>query len=390
MTRRVPGQEAGPRPSFIPQAAPGLCVARHRDEIDAAIARVIAGGRYILGDECEAFEAEFARFVGAPFAIGVNSGTDALSLALLALGVVPGDEVIVPALGAAATAVAVQRIGAAACFVDVEPVTRGIDPAAFAAAISPRTAAVIVVHLHGMPARLPEIRRIAAARGLAVIEDCAHAHGATIEGRTVGALGDAGAFSFFPTKNLGALGDAGAVVVRTLEHAERVRRLRNYGQDRAGITSPGGINSRLDEMQAAILRVLLPHVATANAQRRDHAHRYDEAFAPLVATTGRLKLPVSSSGAVFHQYAVEVDERDRVRDVLQANGIGTAVHYTPGLHRHPTLIGDAERPDCPVTDRLADTLLSLPIQPELMAEQPRIIVALSMAISSARFGEGCR
>ena len=370
----------GPNRCFVPQAAPGLRVARHRDEIAAAIARVVAGGRYILGAECEAFEQEFARVLGAPFAIGVNSGTDALSLAMLTLGVAPGDEVIMPALTHAATAVAAQRIGATVRFVDVEPVTRGIDPAAVSAAISPRTAAVIVVHLHGAPARLMDIKRIAAARGLAVIEDCAQAHGATIGGRMVGALADAAAFSFYPTKNLGAIGDAGAVVVRRPEHAERARRLRHYGQDRTGVCTLAGMNSRLDEMQAAVLRVLLPHLAADNSTRRSFARRYDETLAPLVSR-GRVTLPAADPGAVFHQYAIELDERDRVREALQAQGVGTAVHYAPGLHRHPVLLGDAPRPECPVTDRLAARLLSLPIQPELMTAQDRIVAALLDAVS---------
>lgn len=241
-------QPSSAEQAVVPQSAPGLRVARHREAIGAAIARVIASGRFVNGREGEAFEEEFARFLGASFVIGVNSGTDALSLALLSVGVDRGDEVIVPALTAAATGVAVHRIGAIARFVDIEPSTRGIDPAAFAGAISSRTAAVIVVHLHGTPALLPEIRRIASARGLAVIEDCAHAHGATIDGRMVGTLADAAAFSFYPTKNLGALGDAGAVVVGARDHADRVRRLRDYGMGNAGVVVEQGMNSRLDEI----------------------------------------------------------------------------------------------------------------------------------------------
>jgi dTDP-4-amino-4,6-dideoxygalactose transaminase len=373
-------REILPTPDFIPQAAPGLRIARHRAEIDAAIARVAGSGRYILGGECEAFEQEFARFVGAPFVVGVNSGTDALSLALLALGIERGDEVIVPAMTHAGTAVAVRRIGATARFVDVEPVTRGIDPAEVAAAISPRTAAVIVVHLHGAPAQLLDVKRIAAANGLAVVEDCAQAHGATIGDRMVGACADAAAFSFYPTKNLGALGDAGAVVVGRSDQAERARRLRQYGEDRAGICMLAGVNSRLDEMQAAVLRVLLPHVSADNAHRRALARRYDEMLAPLVSR-GWVRLPESLPGAVFHQYAIEIADRDRVRDALRTRGIGTGVHYSTGLHRHPALLGDGARPDCPVTDRLADTMVSLPIQPELMQHQDRIVAALIDAIA---------
>lgn len=361
----------------VPQAAPGLRIARHRRDIDAAIARVVASGRYILSAECEAFEEEFASFLGTPFVIGVNSGTDALSLALQAIGVEPGQEVIVPAMTAVGTAVAVRRIDARVRFVDVEAETRGIDPAALTAAISSRTAAVVVVHLHGTPARLPEIRRIAQARGLAVVEDCAQAHGATVDGRYVGTLSDAAAFSFYPTKNVGALGDGGAVMLHRREHAARARQLRFYGQDAEGVCSLVGMNSRLDEMQAAVLRVLLPHLPADNEQRRIAARRYDESLAPLAAR-GCLKLPKPDTGAVYHQYAIEVPDRDRIRRDLLRLGIQTAIHYSLGLHRHPALV-DADEP-CPVTDRLANTLLSLPIQPELMEHQPRIIDALDRVL----------
>jgi DegT/DnrJ/EryC1/StrS aminotransferase family len=244
----------------VQQAAPGWRVARHRAEIDAAIARVVASGRYILGPECEHFEEEFADFLGVPFVIGVNSGTDAISLALRAVGIEPGQEVIVPAMTAAATAVAVQRAGAVVRIVDVEHGTRGLSPEAFSRAISARTAAVVVVHLHGTPALLPEICRIAHKHNLVVIEDCAQAHGASIDGRLVGTLADAAAFSFYPTKNLGALGDAGAVAVRSGDIAERVRRLRNYGGSAGGFTEGGATNSRLDEIQDA--------APTAHARQR--------------------------------------------------------------------------------------------------------------------------
>jgi dTDP-4-amino-4,6-dideoxygalactose transaminase len=362
----------------ILQSAPGLRVERHREAIDAAVARVLASDRFILGREVEAFEQEFSRFLRASFVIGVNSGTDALSLALLALGIGPGDEVIVPALTVVGTAVAVQRIGAIVRFVDVEPVTRGIDPALLARAISSRTAAVIVVRLHGTPALLPEICRIASAHRLAIIEDCAQAHGATIDGRNVGTLADAAAFSFYPTKNLGALGDGGAVVVHKFSHAEHVRRLRDYGLDGSGLCIDGGMNSRLDEIQAAVLRVLLPNLLADNKRRRMHAQRYDSALAPLEAQ-GRVKLPKPTPGAVYHQYAIEVTNRNRVRSALMTRGIGTGIHYSPGLHRHPRLAGDPAV-DCAVTDRLAETLLSLPIQPELMEHQSRIIAALTDAL----------
>jgi dTDP-4-amino-4,6-dideoxygalactose transaminase len=249
------------------------------------------------------------------------------------------------------------------------------SPAALAGAISSRTSAVIIVHLHGTPASLFEIHRIAAAHGLAVVEDCAHAHGATIDGRFVGTLSDAAAFSFYPTKNLGALGDGGAVVVHVRDQAERVRWLRNYGQNPDGVCVLDGMNSRLDETQAAVLRVLLPHLPADNEQRRMHARCYDESFGPLVER-GQIRLPQPDPGAVYHQYAIEVADRNRVRDALLTRGVETAIHYSPGLQWHLALNAATVQPDCPVTDRLAKTLLSLPIQPELMEHQSRIIEAL--------------
>ncbi len=356
-------------------------MARYHADIEAAIARVIASNRYILGNEVDAFEEEFARFLGVPRVIGVNSGTDALSIALIALGLGPGDEVIVPALTAIATAVAVQRIGAIVRIVDIEPITRGLDPEALAQAISPRTAAVIVVHLHGMPARIADISHIAAARGLSLVEDCAHAHGMMMDGGMAGSFGDAAAFSFYPTKNLGAIGDGGAVVVRAPDAAERARRARFHGQDRAGLCVQAGMNSRLDEIQAAVLRSLLPHLTADNASRREAAARYEAALMPLAAA-GRLRLPQRAAGAVWHQYAVEITGRDRVRQAMRECGVETEIHYAPALHRHPALIGEGPLPACPVAERLADTLLSLPIQPELMPQQPRIVAALSKAASS--------
>ena len=248
MAEPNPKQQLSPHKPIIPQSAPGLRIARHRDEINAAIARVVASGRYVLGAECEAFEQEFARFLDVPFIVGVNSGTDALTLALLAVGIEPGQEVIVPALTATATASAVRRMGATVRFVDVDLCTRGVSPAALSGAISSRTAAVIVVHLHGIASLLPEIQRIASVHGLTVVEDCAHAHGATIDGRLVGTFSDAAAFSFYPTKNLDALGDGGAVVVHKREQAERVHRYRNYGQNLDGVCVDDGMNSRLDEI----------------------------------------------------------------------------------------------------------------------------------------------
>jgi dTDP-4-amino-4,6-dideoxygalactose transaminase len=367
---------------LVPQAAPGLRVARHRDEIAAAIARVVAGGQYILGAECEAFEHEFARFLGAPYAIGVNSGTDALSLAMLALGIAPGDEVIVPALTHAGTAVAAQRIGASVRFVDVERVTRGIDPAAFAAAISPRTAAVIVVHLHGAPAMLTDVQRIAAARGLAVIEDCAHAHGATIGDQTIGTFGDAAAFSFYPTKNLGAAGDAGLVTTEDPDLGARLRRIRVHGMEPKYFHAEIGGNFRLDEIQAAVLRVKLRRLAGWNRRRAEIAGEYRRLLAG-PAAAGKLALPVVGAGRdhIYHQYVIRVPERDAVRARLTAAGVGCEVYYPVPLHLQECFRSLGGRPgDLPVSERAAEEVLALPIWPELSGTE---IAAVAAAVSEA-------
>ena len=258
----------------IPQADPRRRFLARRQEIEGAIARVLERGTFILGPEVAAFEAEFAALSGARHAIAVASGTDALRLALMALGIKPGDEVITVAMTFAATALAIEAVGAKPVFVDVDPATRCIDPDALAAAIGPATAAIIPVHLHGHPASMPAIGAIAARHGLAVIEDCAQAHGARLDGRPVGTFGQAAAFSFYPTKNLGALGDAGAVVTDDPALAARLARLRHYGFDAHDRCIETGTNARLDELQAAILRVLLPDLAALNAQRRTLAAQY--------------------------------------------------------------------------------------------------------------------
>jgi dTDP-4-amino-4,6-dideoxygalactose transaminase len=365
-----------PKQPVVPQADPGLRVRRYRALIETAIARVLDSGRYVLGSETEAFEAEFAACLGVPHAVGVNSGTDALSLALLALGVEPGDEVLVPALTAPATAVAVRRAGAIPVFVDVDRNTRGLDPQDMAARVGQRTVAVIVVHLHGMPARMDEILSIAGIHKLAVVEDCAQALGAQIRGRRVGSLGDVAAFSFYPTKNLGALGDAGAVVTASAQIADRVRRMRHYGVDAAGFCTDAGMNSRMDEVQAAILRALLPYTETGNHERQTLAAYYDQVFMEL-AREGRLVLPPTDPGAVYHQYAVEVAERDAVRQALSAQGIDTGVHYAQAVSSHPAFRGlGAAMPEFPVAEHLAQRLLSLPIQPELAVHRERVATGL--------------
>jgi dTDP-3-amino-3,4,6-trideoxy-alpha-D-glucose transaminase len=354
----------------VPQASPGLRYERYRSEIDAALRRVLESGRYVLGREVDGFEREFAAYLGAGHVVGVASGTDALSLALDALGVGPGDDVLVPALTAPPTAVAVARLGARPVFVDVEAGTRGLDPARAAAAVTPRTRAMIAVHLHGIPARVEELLALAQRLGLALVEDCAQSHGARVAGRRTGTFGHAAAFSFYPTKNLGALGDGGCVATGDAALAARVRRRREYGWDANRTCIEPGFNSRLDELQAAVLRALLPSLDDDNARRARLAARYDAAL----GSRPGLRLPPRREGSVYHQYAIEADARDTTAARLANAGIGTAVHYPLSLHRHPAFSSPGE---FPVAERLAATLLSLPIQPELEPHAARVIEALA-------------
>ena len=361
----------------IPQASPGLRIRKYRGEVDAAVARVLDDNRYILGPAVERFEADLARYLHAGHCIGVGNGTDALALALRALGVGPGDEVITVALTAAGTAQGIMAAGAVPCFVDVDPATRCMDPRAIEAAITPRTTAIVPVHLFGHPADMPRIAALAEKRGLAVVEDCAQAIGAEIDGRKLGTYGHAAAFSFYPTKNLGAIGDGGAVACRDTATAGRLRRLRSYGWDDARISREKAGNSRLDEMQAAILTVLLPHLDEGNDERRALAAAFRQRLGGL-----DIGLPPDVPGAVYHQFAITCGRRDQVlQDLSRHAGIGTAVHYHPPLHRQPAFASEPA-PRLPATDSLAETLLSLPIQPEVAGPHlDRIADAVRRAVA---------
>ena len=346
---------------LIPQAYPKAKIARHRVIIDAAIAQVIEAGEYILGASVAAFEASFATYVGVGHAVGVGNGTDAVALALRALGVGPGDEVIAPALTAAGTAQGILACGADVRFAEVDGATRCLDPNAVAAAVTTRTAAIVAVHLFGQPCDMVGLTAVADRYGLALIEDAAQAHGATVACRRVGSFGRAAAFSFYPTKPLGAIGDGGAVVTSDPAVAERVRALRTYGWDGPDrISRVAAGNSRLDTLQAAILTALLPELDAANRERVAIATAYRAALAGL-----DVDLPVIHPGAVYHQFAISVAHRDRLRGWLAGReGIGTAVHYHPALHHQPAF-ARAGRPGLPITEAFADRLVSLPIQPEV-------------------------
>lgn len=354
---------------MIPQADPKLRFAQHRGAIQQAVARVFERGSFILGEELAAFEAEFADYVGVPHAVGVASGTQAISLALAALGIGKGDEVITVSMTFPATAVAIEAVDAIPIFVDVDPATRCMNPAYLAAAIGPATAAILPVHLHGFPAPMEPIMQIAQRHGLAVVEDCAQSHGATIGGRHTGAFGHAAAFSFYPTKNLGAAGDGGAVVTNDPAVAARVKRMRNYGCDEAQVCVEKGVNGRLDELQAAILRVLLPDLDRHNAERRQLAAQYRSSLAGHARS-----LPPDDGGAVYHQFAITLPCRDQVRTRLsRMHGIETGIHYSPGVHRHPHFLRTGV--SLPVTDQLAQQLLSLPIQPQVARDRVGVIAA---------------
>jgi dTDP-3-amino-3,4,6-trideoxy-alpha-D-glucose transaminase len=346
---------------------------RRQAEIDAAIHRVVASGRLDWGDEVPAFEAEFAAFVGAAHCVTVNSGTAALKVALLGLGIGPGDEVVTVPNSDIGTTSGIHHVGATSVWVDVEPGALTMDPAAMRAAITPRTRALLPVDLFGHPAAMPEIMATAKAHGLAVVEDACLALGADIGGRAIGQWADVTCFSFSPNKHLGAYGSGGACVTDDAALAERMRKLSAYGQPRSRHRSLGttgqplnheteGLNERLDEIQAAILRVRLPDLPASLATRRAQAARYDAALGSLIET------PQTKPGMThaWRNYVVHVDRRDAVREALTAHGVGTALSYAPPMHLQPVYAGKGYGTGAfPVVERSAARLLGLPIGPHL-------------------------
>jgi dTDP-4-amino-4,6-dideoxygalactose transaminase len=328
--------------------------------IDAAIRRVIERGWFVLGPEVEAFEAAFASAAGAVHAVGVGTGTDAIALILRALDIGPGDEVVTTPLSAAYTALAVMMVGARPVFADIDPDRLTLDPRAAEAAIGPRTRALLPVHLYGQPADLRALSAVAARHGLALVEDCCQAHLGRADGRPVGSAGLAAAYSFYPTKNLGALGDGGAVTTHDAALASRIRRLRNGGQtDRYHHAEPG-VNSRLDELQAAVLHARLAFLPAWTAARRALAGRYRQALvgAPVVVPRE------FDAGHVYHLFVVRSRQRDRLRSHLRAAGVETLVHYPVPIPRQPALSG--ERPGaCPAADAACAEVVSLPMYPAM-------------------------
>jgi dTDP-4-amino-4,6-dideoxygalactose transaminase len=329
-------------------------------EVRAAIDRVVASGWFVLGPEVEAFESEFAAASQVPYAVGVGTGTDAITLILRALDIGPGDEVITSPLSAAYSALAVMMAGARPVFADIDPDRLTLDPRAVEAAITPRTRALLPVHLYGQAADMRPLEAIAAARGLAIVEDAAQAQLATADGRPVGTIGAAAATSFYPTKNLGALGDGGAVLTRDAQLAARVKRLRNGGQTSRYHHQEAGANSRLDEIQAAILRARLGYLPAWTAKRRSIAARYRSALAG-----SALHVPREfDNGHVYHLFPVLSGQRDAFQTHMSGEGVETLIHYPVPIPRQPALA--ASNPAvCGVADRICSQVVSLPMYPGL-------------------------
>jgi dTDP-4-amino-4,6-dideoxygalactose transaminase len=341
-------------------------------DIDRAIRSVLEDGRFINGPNTEALEHEIASFLGVDHGIGVASGTDALILSLRAIGVGAGDEVIVPAYTFLATASAVLHTGASPVLVDVEADTYGIDLEAVASHITPRTRAIIPVHLFGQPVDMAGLMDLAATHGLSVIEDNAQALGATDRGRRTGSIGHVACLSFFPSKNLGGYGDGGMVVTGDADIADRVRMLRAHGWRRKYEPEVLGYNSRLDDLQAAILRVKLCHLDAWNAERRRRARRYTQELSDSGVGTPIERV---DSTHIYHLYMVRVPNRAAVEKALREQGIGTAVYYPLPLHRTMLFKGLASDREFPVSDRLSRELLAIPLYPEMSDEQQETVTA---------------
>lgn len=343
------------------------------DEIRAAVERVMASQQFVLGREGTALEEEIAKLCGVAHGIGVASGTDALILALRACGVQSGDEVLLPPFTFVATGSAVSALGAKPVFIDIRPDTYNVDPGDLERRVTPRTRAVVAVHLYGLSADMDPILAFAKARKLPVIEDNAQAIGASYKGRRTGSLGDVACVSFYPTKNLGACGDAGMVVTNSAEIAGRIRTLRNHGQSAKYLSSEPGWNSRLDEIQAAILRVKLRHLSNWQRVRQSHAAEYNRLFSQIPGVMP----PLVPEGYehVYHQYTIRIEPRDALHKFLSERKIGSAVYYPYPLHLQPLYSKLGHKAgDFPHSERAAQEVLSLPMYPELRKEQIASVV----------------
>jgi len=346
----------------IPMVDPAGEYRALKPEIDAAVGRVFASGRFVLGPEGEALERELAEFLGATHAVGVNSGTDALHLPLVACGIGPGDEVVIPGFTFFATGEAVSYTGATPVFADVDAGTFNLDPASLAKSITAKTRAVIAVHLFGQCAPLDQIARICQEKKLVLIEDCAQCIGADYDRKRAGSWGDFGAFSFYPTKNLAAAGDAGLITTNNPQSDSVLRMLRHHGSRQTYLHERVGWNSRLDELQAAVLRVKLKHLARFNEARRAVARRYREKLAG-----AKVILPAEHGRGthVYHQFTIRAERRDAIRDALAKQGIASSVFYPLPLHQQPAYEGLGRNAALPTAEAVAKTVLSLPIHPLL-------------------------
>ena len=359
---------------MIPFGDPSASYQAHKSEIDQAIKRVLDSGWYVLGTEVDVFEKEFASFHGKDFhAVGVANGTDAIALCLRGLGLGIGDEVITPSHTAVATVAGIEQAGCTPVFADIDPNTRCISPRSIEERIGTNTQAIMPVHIYGQPAEMHRILEIAQAYNLEVVEDCSQAHGAEINGQKVGTFADISAFSCYPTKNLGGTGDGGVILCRSKEFAEKIKSLRQYGWNEARESIIPGFNSRLDELQAAILRVKLQHLADDNAKRRAIALRYNQSFQDLP-----IILPALSENELhaMHLYVIEYDRRNELMEHLRSHQIGASLHYPLAVHQHAAY---AKRirgwENLPITEQFYQKNLTLPMYPELSNDAVEHIIS---------------
>jgi dTDP-4-amino-4,6-dideoxygalactose transaminase len=357
---------------MIPCSNPFAQYLAHKNEIDNAIHRVLNSGWYILGEEVKVLEQEFADYIGVAYGIGTGSGTEAIHLALLACGIGSGDEVITVSHTAVATIAAIELAGAVPVFVDIEPDYYTMDPGEIEKLITPRTKAIIPVHLYGQPADMAPIKDIADTHSLKIIEDCCQAHGAIYQGKKVGSFGNMACFSFYPTKNLGAMGDGGMIVTNDKSLAKQALLLREYGWSERYISSVKGWNTRLDEIQASIIRVKLHHLDEDNSKRSYIADSY---YQGLVGYNFIHPYCRNDANHVYHLYVVRNPQRDKLMAFLKDNGIGVAVHYPVPIHLQPAYRGRFRGCDnLQETERAAREILSLPIYPELKEEEVQLII----------------
>jgi dTDP-4-amino-4,6-dideoxygalactose transaminase len=359
---------------MIPFSDPSASYQAHKSEIDQAINRVLDSGWYVLGSEVDGFEKEFASFHGKNFhAIGVANGTDAIALCLRGLGLGIGDEVITSSHTAVATVAGIEQAGCTPVFADIDPHIRCIAPKSIDERLTTKTRALMPVHIYGQPAEMHRILKIAKTHNLAVVEDCSQAHGAEIDGQKVGTFADIAAYSCYPTKNLGGTGDGGVILCRSKEFAEKIKSLRQYGWNEERESIIPGFNSRLDEMQAAILRVKLKHLADDNAKRRAIALRYNEGFKDLPIT-----LPALAENELhaMHLYVIECDRRNELMEYLRSQQIGASLHYPLAVHQHAAYANRIRGwENLPVTDQFYQRNLTLPMYPELSNDAVEYIIS---------------